>query len=84
MRYEPINARWRVVSAAQFNSFLSAYPRKWQVDPPLHQQAVFRNFRDSTLGEFPADVIATWNMSQWFGLFTVRLDVALNENASAP
>jgi hypothetical protein len=75
MRYEQSEARWRVVSAAQFNSFLNTYPRRWQVDPPLHQPAVFRNFRDSTLGAFPSDIIATWNMSQWFGLFAVRVDV---------
>jgi hypothetical protein len=71
-----IETPWCFVSAVEFEELLKRHPRPLSAEPPLERKARFRNFRDPSLGSFPANVVATWNGSRRAGTFQVRNDIA--------
>ena len=65
---EPLE-HWRDVSLAEFETFLRTYPRPLEARPPLRQRKVnFRAWLDSSLGEWPQNVVAkTWKRGNCLG-----------------
>jgi hypothetical protein len=66
---------FRFVSAAEFDTFLRAYPRPLIIDPPLERKALFRIFQDPTLGSFPQNVVAKWHAGRRNALCEIRDDL---------
>jgi hypothetical protein len=49
---------WRQVEGAVFERFLKSYPRPFEAHPPLDEKAGYREYRDSTPGEWPNNAVA--------------------------
>jgi len=70
-----VDELWRFITAAEFQAFLKDYPRPLEVHPPLERKANFRSYSDTTLGRWPANVIATAFTGRTTTVFGVRADV---------
>lgn len=51
--------RWRAVKQLEFERFLREYPGSLEPHPSLGRKANFREWRDTTLGDWPGNVVAT-------------------------
>jgi hypothetical protein len=66
---------WRFISASEFETFLTSYPRTLEVHPPIERKAKFRSYSDATLGRWPGNVVATAHTGRTTAVFGVRADV---------
>jgi hypothetical protein len=64
--------QWHEVTVVEFESFLQTYPRPLEAQPPIYRKAIYRKWLDSSLGEWPDNVVAKrWLRGQCHG-FQVR------------
>ena len=65
--------QWIDVSQLEFDAFLRDYPRPLEVRPPLSRKARYREWLDSTLGNWPGNAVAkSWTRGSCQG-FQVRV-----------
>jgi hypothetical protein len=49
------------VSSIEFEAFLRYYPQALEARPPMSRKALYREWFDVTLGDWPGNVVAkTW------------------------
>ncbi len=65
--------RWHSVTSVEFERFLPTYPRPLEAQPPIKRKAIYREWLDSSFGEWPQSVVAKrWLRGRCHG-FQIRI-----------
>jgi hypothetical protein len=67
---------FKFVTSVEFEEFLRTYPRPLEPLPPLSHKALFRQWLDPTLGQFPDSVVGKSNVSRKSRLYEVLIGVS--------